>query len=75
VKKVHRWLWRYPKLWIIDKMMIQLLTTSARENNFEDWGEENLLLAVERGVQYVEDPPVSVRMFPPPLVLSHTTTH
>jgi hypothetical protein len=40
-------------------MIIQLLTTSADDNNFEDWGEENLLLAVERGVTYVEDPPVS----------------
>jgi hypothetical protein len=40
-------------------MIVQILTTSANEYAFEDWGEENLLRAIETNVPYIDDPPVS----------------
>jgi hypothetical protein len=40
-------------------MIVQILTTSANEYAFDDWGDENLLLAIETKVPYINDPPVS----------------
>ena len=51
-------------------MIVQILTTSANDYAFEDWGEENLLLAIETKVPYIKDPPVSGSPLISPLTLS-----
>jgi hypothetical protein len=47
----------------VDNMIVQILTTSANDYAFEDWGEENLLRAIETNTPYIDDPPVSESPF------------
>lgn len=48
---------------MINNMITQILTSSSKEYNFIDWGDEHLLLAIEQDVPYVEGPPVMFFLF------------
>jgi hypothetical protein len=51
---------RYESNWLVKNITTQILATTSQEFKFEDWGEENLLLAIESGKPYIDDPLVSV---------------